>query len=171
MFPLTTTDSKHDFTNSNERKHSYVWNLMHNSVQRFCKIDSFQNVFCTYNVWKKILMSSCSPSVKFNTHTKKASIPSWLRRLHQPSRGNDQVISWLAFFEIIHIWTHFKQWWHHTKGSLSGVTKRKTEDALLREVSYEFRTLGTTTTLNAWVTLHLFDLGQSILRINCTTSV
>jgi len=57
-FPHTTTDSKHDFTNSNERKHSYVWNLMHTSVQRICKTDSFQNV-------------CCSPSVKVNTHTKK----------------------------------------------------------------------------------------------------
>lgn len=108
MFPLTTTDSKHDFTNSNERKHSYIWNLMYNSVQRFCKTDSFQNVCCTYNVRKKILLSCCSPSVKFNTQRKKAIIPSWLGRLHQPSRGNDHVISWLASSEIIHIWTHFR---------------------------------------------------------------
>jgi len=64
-FPHTTIDSKHDFTNSNERKHSYVWNLMHNSVQRIWKIDSFQNV------WNMILMSCCSPSVTVNTHAKK----------------------------------------------------------------------------------------------------
>jgi hypothetical protein len=43
-FPLTIIDSKHAFINSNERKRSYVWNLMHNSAQRFCTIDSFQNV-------------------------------------------------------------------------------------------------------------------------------
>lgn len=103
-FPHTTTDSKHDFTNSNERKHSYVWNLTHNSVQRIRKMDSFQNV------WKKILISCCSPSVKVNTHTKKmlwTLIHSWPGTLYQPRRENDQVISWFASSEIIHIWTHF----------------------------------------------------------------
>lgn len=32
---------------------------------------------------------------------------SWLRRLYQPRRENDQVISWLASSEIIHIKIHF----------------------------------------------------------------
>jgi len=62
-FPHTTTDSKQGFKNSNGRKNSNVWNLMHNSVPCICKTDSFQNV------WKKILMSGCSPTVKVNTHT------------------------------------------------------------------------------------------------------
>jgi hypothetical protein len=110
-FPHTTTDIKHDFTNSNERKHSYVWNLMHNSVPHICKTDSFQNV------WKKILMSCCSPSVKVNTHTKKmlwTLVHSWLRRQYHSRRENDQVISGLGSTEIIHIEPtslilHFKQ--------------------------------------------------------------
>jgi hypothetical protein len=84
---------------------------MHNSVQRICKTDSFQNV------WKKILMSCCSPSVTVNTHMKKmlwTLIHSWLKRLYQPRRENDQVISWLASSEIIYteptsFILHFKQ--------------------------------------------------------------
>lgn len=135
-FPHTTTDSKHDLTNSNERKHSYVWNLMHNSVQRISKIDSFQNV------WKNILMSCCSPSVRVNTHTKKmlwTLIHSWLRRLYQPRRENNQVISWLALSEIIHneptsFILHFKQEWQpHKKKPVW--RNKKTEDALSSEVS------------------------------------
>jgi hypothetical protein len=135
-FPHTTTDSKHDLTNSNERKHSYVWNLMHNSVQRISKTDSFQNV------WKNILMSCCSPSVRVNTHTKKmlwTLIHSWLRRLYQPRRENNQVISWLALSEIIHneptsFILHFKQEWQpHKKKPVW--RNKKTEDALSSEVS------------------------------------
>jgi hypothetical protein len=43
-FPLKTIDSKHDFINSNPKKDSYNWDLMHNSVPHVCKIYSCQNV-------------------------------------------------------------------------------------------------------------------------------
>lgn len=139
-FPHIAIDSKHDFTNSNERNHSYVWNLMHNSVQRISKIDSFQNV------WKMILMSCCSPSVTVNTHTKKML---WTFSFMTKATISAPKKEWSNHFLVGIIWNYTQLNPLPSSCTLNNdsVTKKNWRCTVKRGVFSEFPTLGTTTTL------------------------